>query len=316
MTKHRIAVVGSVNLDLVVGVDRLPQPGETVLGGDVSYRSGGKGANQAVAAARYGAEVELHACIGSDGFGGRLIDELAGEGLDLARVKRVEAHPSGVALIVVDDAGSNTITVAAGANAALTGESFGVSSSVESAPDALLLQLEIPMAAATKAARRAAGLGIPVTLNASPLLTVIGDELRELIARTDVLVVNESEAATLHAVGDDWEQRARSLLEAGPRVVVVTLGADGAVAVSREETVIQAGFPVDPVDTTGAGDTFCGVLTTELVSGTGLTGAMRRACAAGAVATLRIGAREGMPTASEVERFLAERAVPEQNDQD
>jgi ribokinase len=207
-------------------------------------------------------------------------------------------------MIVVDGAGGNTITVAAGANAAVTGESLIVPEGAE-APDALLLQLEVPLGAAREAARRAARLGVPVTLNASPLPAVIGDELQRLIGDVDVLVVNETEARTLRAVGDDWEQRARSLLSTGPRLVVITLGADGAVAVSRDETVRRNGFPVEPVDTTGAGDTFCGVLTAELASGADLDRAMACACAAGAMATRRMGAREGMPSAVDVGEFLA-----------
>ncbi|TDE15105.1 ribokinase [Jiangella asiatica] len=309
MTRTRIAVVGSANIDLVVAVDRLPEAGETVLGADVVYRSGGKGANQAVAALRYGAETSLYAAIGRDTFGTQLANALADEGLDVY-LRRDDDRPSGVALVVVDGAGANTITVSAGANDTLSSDGLADLGAALPETDALLLQLEIPLETALDAARRAVAHGVTVTLNASPLPSEITEALWELVALTDVLIVNETEARTLRAGGWDWAQRARSLLDRGPDVAVITLGAEGAVAAKRDQVVTQRGIPVDAVDTTGAGDTFCGVFAAEFSRGGDLRRAMAHACAAGAIATTRVGAREGMPSRTAVAAVLTSPGAP------
>ena len=301
MTPPRIAVVGSINLDLVVATHRLPEPGETVLGADVVYRSGGKGANQAVAASRYGAQVSFHGCVGSDTFGDQLRSDLARDAIDLDRLSTIDDRPSGMALIVVDEQGRNTITVSAGANNAVTADDFE-----PSAVDALLMQLEIPVPAVVAAAEKAAAASVPVFLNAAPLPDNPSPELKRLISSADVLIVNETEANSLHAAGDDWIARARSLTELGPRLVVSTLGADGAGAAGRDQAITQPGFSIDAVDPTGAGDTFCGVLATELTRGTELAGALARACMSGAIATTQQGARDAMPTEAETIQRLNE----------
>lgn len=300
-----IAVVGSVNLDLVVEADRLPAPGETVLGSDVAYRPGGKGANQAVAARRFGAATHLFAAVGDDDFGTRLRAGLGAHGVDVEAVRVVAGRPSGVALIVVDPSGQNTITVAAGANAGLGADELDGFDDVLGRAAAVVLQLEIPLDTALAAARRAVAAGVPVTLNASPLPGGDAPQVRELLGLADVLVVNETEAAALDPRAGSWEQRGRNLLEHGPRVVVITLGAAGAVAVTAEEAVVQPAFAVDVVDATGAGDTFCAVLAVGLAEGASLADAVRDACAAGALAATRIGPQDGAPSAAEVRELVA-----------
>ncbi|WP_369373121.1 ribokinase [Promicromonospora sp. Populi] len=309
----RVAVVGSVNLDLVVSVDRLPAPGETVLGHDVEYRPGGKGANQAVAATRYGADVGLFAAIGTDGFGDQLRTALAGHGLPTSFITVDETRPSGVALIQVDSRGENSITVAPGANAGLSDDDLAALPAYLEGADWLLVQLEVPLATALGAARVAHRAGVPVATNASPLPSGPTPELTSLLALTDLLIVNETEAQALIGAnadkvaspGADWVGTARALLALGPRTAVVTLGPEGAVAVTADAVAHLPAFPVEAVDTTGAGDAFCGALIVELADGAALAEALRRACAAGALATTRVGAQDAAPTRSEVDAMLA-----------
>lgn len=308
---ERLVVVGSLNMDLAVRVHRLPAPGETVSGQDAVRGAGGKGANQAVAAARLGARVRLVGLVGDDAFGTELRHGLVTEGVDDSAVGTLDGAASGLALIVVQHDGENAITLSPGANhrldeaalAALTGRG------VIGDADALLLQLEVPVATVTAAAKAAQAAGVPVVLNAAPLPTV-DDELRELLCHVDVLVVNETEAAGLLApVGPDtprsWPGRAAALRSLGPNLVVVTLGADGAVAADGTGHVVQAGFPVDTIDTVGAGDAFCAQLALALGVGAELDDALRRACAAGALATTRTGAQPALPTRAEVDSLLA-----------
>ncbi|MDG4825575.1 ribokinase [Asanoa sp. WMMD1127] len=291
----RVVVVGSANLDLVVGVPRLPAPGETVLGSDVVTGPGGKGANQAVAAHRLGAETLLVAALGDDRFGTDLRAALAREGLPLDRLVTRAGIATGVALIVVEAAGENTIVVAPGANARLDDSSLD---GLFAPGDVLVLQLEIPLETCLAAARRARDAGASVLLNAAPLPPAGAAALTELLGVVDVLVVNEGEARQL---GGD----ARALLRHGPAACVVTLGARGAVSADGTGARTHPPFPVDAVDTTGAGDTFCGALAVGLASGIDLDQAVRRGCAAGALATTRMGAQSAMPTGAELDLFLA-----------
>jgi ribokinase len=293
-----VVVVGSCNLDLVVEVGHLPAPGETVLGGDVQRRPGGKGANQAVAARRLGAETAFVGAVGDDDFGAELRDTLRAEHVDLSHLTVVPGA-SGVALIVVDAQAENSITVAPGANRHVSAEA------VSWAPTSILvLQLEIPLAAAVSAAAAASAAGARVIVNAAPLPDPADPQLRRLLELADVLVVNEGEATRL---GSAQPEELRRL---GPDSVIVTLGAAGAVvADGATPPVAVAGTPVDAVDTTGAGDAFCGALAASLDAGYPMAEAVRRGCAAGAQAATAVGARAAMPTVDELERLMAESGV-------
>ncbi|MEV4539502.1 ribokinase [Asanoa sp. NPDC049518] len=291
----KVVVVGSANLDLGIGVPHLPEPGETVLGSDVVASPGGKGANQAVAAHRLGADTVLVAAVGADRFGADLRGALGRAGLPLDHVVTRNDTATGVALIVVDDAGENTIVVAPGANAGLDSAALDALPDLLTPGDVVALQLEIPLDTCLAAARHARRAGALVLLNAAPLPPA---GLAELLGTVDVLVVNEGEAERL---GGD----AVALRQRGPAACVVTLGARGAVSSDSAGTRDHPPFRVDAIDTTGAGDTFCGALAAALAAGADLHDAVRRGCAAGALATTRMGAQSAMPTAAELDLFLA-----------
>jgi ribokinase len=292
----RVLVVGSVNLDLLVGVPDLPKPGETVLGSRVSFLPGGKGGNQAVAARRLGAPTELYAAVGDDPFGADLRKALAAEGLDLANVVTVGEAATGIAMIVVESAGENSIVVAPGANGVLRDVRLPVAPG-----DVLLLQLEIPLTTCVEAAGQARAAAATVVLNAAPLPGKRSGEFERLLSNVDVLVVNEGEATELFG-GE--EPTPGSVAALGLRACVVTLGARGAVAVTSDRVYRQQAFAVEVNDTTGAGDSFCGALAVALAQGRGLAEAVRRGCAAGALATTKAGAQSALPTADELEAFL------------
>lgn len=305
-----VVVVGSVNLDVLVGVPRLPEQGETVLGRDAVYRPGGKGSNQAVAAHRMGAEVTLFAACGDDPFGTDLRTALEREGLDLSPVHSLPGVPTGVALVVVTDDGRHTITVAPGANLHLQPSHLAALPGTLTGSSTLMLQCEVPIATSLAAARVARDAGARVVLNAAPMPTR-GEQLTELLGLVDVLVVNEIEAAQLTGAASPdgtagWTSVARELRRLGPSTVVITLGAQGAVAAGDGGTYSQSPFRVDAVDGTGAGDTFCGALTVDLAEGRELELALRRACAAGALATTRVGAQAALPEPADVDRLLDE----------
>jgi len=297
-----IAVVGSVNLDLVVPVPHHPRPGETVLGGALAEHPGGKGANQAVAAARLGAQVAMVAMVGADPVGERLRKALELEGVDVERVLLEQEHglASGQALIAVDNgSGENSIIVSPGANSALGPEHCAAAGALLRDASVTLLQQEIPGETVEAAARLAAGL---VLLNPAPARPLSA----ALLEMVDVLLPNREELAALvgeplpdlHAVAD----AARTLR--GPAAVVVTLGADGALLCEEGAIHLVPALPVTPVDTTAAGDAFCGALAVALAEGRPLHEAVRRANAAAALATTRPGAQPSLPTRAEVERLL------------
>jgi ribokinase len=280
-----VCVVGSANLDLVAAVDRLPRPGETVMGTDYAEHPGGKGLNQAVAAARAGgARVAFVGALGEDAAGQMLAGVLAGEGIDASGVRRVRT-PSGRALIGVDGRSENSIIVVPGANAEVT---------VEALPhcSVLLVQLEVPLGTVAAALTAGRQVGATTVLNPAPATELDAP----LLAACDVVVPNEHEAALLG--GPD---RLRQL---GARAVVVTRGADGVAVYSAAETFEVPAFTVDAIDTTGAGDTFCGVLAARLAAGDDLRPAVRYAAAAAAICTTRRGAVPSIPTAIEVRDLL------------
>ncbi len=292
-----VLVVGSANTDILVRAKHAPQPGETVLGGDAQVLPGGKGANQAVAAARAGAEVAFCGALGRDTFAPVVRRALTEAGIDLHYLRELDV-PSGVALITISEGGENSITVASGANSRLSAADLP---SDWSGITHLLTQQEIPGAAVMAAAQRARAAGAQVLLNAAPTR----DLPAELWPLLDVLIVNEHELAQLSSGPQLQEETAaRALLERGVGTVIVTLGARGALAVSGDQVIRQAAHSVQVVDTTGAGDTFCGVLTTWLSDGAGMPEALRAASVAGALACTRLGAQEAMPSRAEIEAAL------------
>ncbi|WP_441249389.1 ribokinase [Kitasatospora sp. McL0602] len=297
-----LIVVGSLNMDLSVAVPRLAAPGETVAGADVVRGAGGKGANQAVAAARLGGRVRMVGLVGDDAFGIELRAGLAAEGVDDRAVGQLDGVPSGLALIVVQDDGENTITLSPGANARLDVPTLErlTGGRLAGPGDTVLLQLEVPLPTVLAAAHAARAAGALAVLNAAPL-PAPGPQtdrlLGQLLSCVDVLVVNESEAAGLGA--DPAALRAR-----GPATVVVTLGAAGALAVDAQRSYREPGFAVAAVDTVGAGDAFCGALALALGAGLPLPQALRQGCAAGALAATRPGAQASLPTGAEVSALL------------
>ena len=323
----RVIVVGSVNVDLIAVVDRLPAPGETVTGAAFAQHHGGKGGNQAVAAARLGARVAFVGAVGGDAFGSAARAALLAEGIDCAELSTLPDLATGVALILVDAGGENVIAVASGANAAVTPTSVTAAlARLRPGPtDVVLVGTEIPLDAAGAALAAGRAAGATTLLNPAPATGIDAG----LLAAADVVTPNRTEVRQLadataarpgHArASDETEAWARALLEVGAegpivgRAVVVTLGAAGAPVLLRASGSVVAtdvaAHRVDAVDTTGAGDTFSGALAVALAGGRDLVDGVRWACAAAALATTRVGAREGMPRHAELDAFLAERGA-------
>jgi ribokinase len=304
-----VIVVGSANIDITASVRALPQPGQTLLSADARLRPGGKGANQAVAARQFGARTTLYAAVGDDPFGRQLRDALADRGVGRQHVVEVTDRTTGFAMITVADDGENTIVVAPGANFALhPGVLVGLQDELVPG-DVVLLQLEVPVETGLAAATVAGRIGARVVLNAAPMVAPMSPGLDELLRAVDVLVVNESEAAALIDVPAPgappaWTSVAGALRRFGPDAVVITLGGDGAVAHDRDGAWVQGAFPATVVDTTGAGDAFCGVLAAALADGLSLRRAVRRGCAAGAAATEAYGAQAALPNRTELDRVV------------
>ena len=291
-----IAVVGSVNLDVVVPVERHPAPGETVLGGDRVDLPGGKGANQAVAAARLGRDVAIVGRVGADAAGRRLREGLRAEGVDVRHLAEDPDAPSGVALIAVAADGENTIIVSPGANARVSARDVEAARDVLAAAGVTLLQLEIPPEAVAAAVRAAGGT---VVLNPAPARALDPAVLEGV----DVLVPNRGELGLLAgapAPEDAGQAVALARAVPGPRAVVVTLGAAGAVVVEQARVEHVPAPEADAVDATGAGDAFCGALADALSRGAELVEAARWGVAAAALSVERRGAQAGMPTADAV----------------
>lgn len=304
----KVVVVGSSNTDMVVQVPHIPAPGETVLGGEFIMAAGGKGANQAVAAARLGAQVTLVARVGRDVFGERALAGFRQEGIDIQHIAVDPEAASGVALIFVDASGENSIAVAPGANERLTPQDVQQAKEVIEAADVLLLQLETPLETVRQAAEIAQRAGVRVVLNPAPARPLPAD----VLALVDVLTPNEGEVSLLArrqiaqtTTLADAEASARCLIEQGVKVVIVTLGARGALIVTPGFQQLVPGFAVDVVDTTAAGDAFNGGLAVALADGKSLAEAVRFANACGALAATKMGAQPSLPTANEVARFLA-----------
>lgn len=293
-----ITVFGSINVDLVCRVRKSPLPGETVLGSDYALIPGGKGANQALAARRAGAEVRMVGAIGDDDIGKVALDELAPAGVDLGAVAR-RRGTTGVAIITVDERGENAIVVSPGANA--TVHAGQIPSGALSERDTLLLQLEVPQQQVFAAARLARAGGARVVLSVAPFAPFTPEQLADV----DIVVVNEHEAEDfarhLGLSGGDAGATVAALAGHLGRTVIATLGPEGAVAAGGEGIVRVPALKVTPVDTTGAGDTFAGVLAALLDEGRNLREAMARAATAGSLACTKHGAQPSFPTRAEIE---------------
>jgi ribokinase len=283
-----VCVVGSANLDLVATAARAPAPGETVLGHSYAEHAGGKGLNQAVAAARSGANTAFVGALGADEAGARLQHVLESDGIDHAGVDILDGVPTGRALITVGDDGENSIVVVPGANAAVV---------VGSIPDALvvLAQLEIPLDAVADAFRLARSSGATTVLNPAPAA-----ELPDgLLSLTDIVIPNQHELSLLGG--------SEHLLRRGPRAVIVTLGGEGAMWFSATGSTEIPPLPVEPVDTTGAGDAFCGAFCARLAAGDPIGTALSWAAVAGALATTVAGAVPSLPHTAAIRAALGDR---------
>ena len=302
----KVTVIGSINIDLVTQA-RIPQPGETVIGGDLMTFPGGKGANQAVAAARLGTQVSMVGRVGDDVFAAQLKANLEKANVDLTYVHESPGAASGVALIVVDDAGENTIVVAPGANARLTVQDVDTAASAIEAADVILLQLEIPLETVYRAAQLAHERGTKVILNPAPARELP----QSLLALVDILIPNESETALLTGMDvgnpDEMAAAARKLHASGVGTVILTLGDRGSYLSLEGSTRHFPAFSVDQVvDTTAAGDAFVGGLAAAIARGKDVIEAIPWGNAAGALAVTRPGAQPSLPTLAELEALLAE----------
>lgn len=302
-----IVVVGSSNTDMIIRLARIPRPGETVLGGEFVTAAGGKGANQAVGAARAGGRVVLVARIGRDMFGDRALAGFAKDRVDVSLVVRDGAAASGVALIFVAKDGENVIAVASGANARLAPSDVTRASSAILGADVLVTQLETPLATVQAAADIAAKAGVPVILNPAPARPLPD----RLLRRVSLLTPNETEAELLTGVkvtGRESAARAAAALRArGVGRVIVTLGRRGAFVSDEAGEQLVPGFKVKAVDTTAAGDVFNGALAVALGEGRALAEAVRFAHAAAALSVTRVGAQPSAPRRAEIDRLLARR---------
>jgi ribokinase len=300
----RIAVLGSINRDILIGCARLPQRGETVLADSSSEVAGGKGANQAVAAARLGGQVTMIGRVGDDVFGERLLTGLVREKLDTSLVWPTLQCASGMAIVAVERSGENSIIVVPGANGRISESDVAAASEAIGSCDILLLQLEVPMDAVAAAIAIARASGVRTILNPA---SAIGPLARELLD-VDVICPNQIEASAL--LGRPIQSRgealdaARELSHLGPKIVVITLGSEGAVFCDGPQTEWVAPFVVNAVDTTAAGDAFAGALAVRLAEGAPMCETVKFACAAGALAATRQGAQPSLPRRSEVDSLL------------
>jgi len=301
----RVTVVGSLNMDLVTRTPRIPQPGETIIGDDFHTVPGGKGANQAVAAARLGAQVSMVGRVGRDAFAGPMLDNLAAAGVDHTFVTQDPEAATGVALIVVEGTGQNSIVVASGANKCLSPADVEAAEAVIAAADALLLQLESPLETVTRAAEVARSHEMMVILNPAPARPLPA----ALLLLVDVLVPNESETALLTGLPvcdrAEAETAAMALRRSGVGTVILTLGERGALLAQEGGADLFPAFDVTPVDTTAAGDAFVAGFAVALAEGRTLAEAVRWGNAAGALATTKLGAQPSLPTRQDLEALLA-----------
>ncbi len=308
--RPRITVVGSVNMDLVFRTPRMPAPGETIAGHEFRQIPGGKGANQAVAAARLGGAVTMIGRLGDDAFGAQLRACLVDDGIDVGHLGTQAGMASGVAGILVDDAGRNSIVLASGANLALTADMVAALAPAIASAELLVCQLETPLDAVTRAIDIAKRAGVTVVFNPAPM-----QALRpSLLALVDYLIVNETEASQLSGVevrdAATARQAATRLLALGAGAVLLTLGAQGVlIAGQGGHCRLLDGVRVDAVDTTAAGDTFVGAFAVGLGQGLDMTAAADAAQYAAALTVTKLGAQTSIPSRREVDQFIASRSA-------
>ncbi|MCJ8328614.1 MAG: ribokinase [Lentisphaeria bacterium] len=300
--KKRLCIIGSSNIDFIMTLDHLPRPGETVTGGTYMQAMGGKGANQAVAAARAGAEVTFVSCLGDDIYRPGMIQGFQDDGIDTSHIKSVDNTSSGTALIMIQDGGENCIGVAPGANYKLLPEDIDPALVAESGY--IILQNELLADTANHVLKLAKEVDTKVIMNYAPVC-----EMASSIVDLHGLIVNETEANALLGKDPDdtgYETSIMALAEKGPYFVILTLGSEGALIVEDSTLFKVASFRVDAQDTTAAGDTFCGALAAALIDGQSLQQAACFANAAAAISVTRIGAQPSIPTLSEINSFLSE----------
>jgi len=311
----KVVVVGSLNMDLVVRAPRIPQPGETVIGGEFYTAAGGKGSNQAVAAARLGAEVHMVGRVGQDELGGQLMEALEEASVDHEFVVQDPGASSGVALITVADSGQNSIVVAPGSNMRLSPDDVEAARGAIAEADILLVQLETPLEAVTRAVQIARAKGVKTILNPAPARTLP----RDILGLVDVLIPNETETTVLTglSIGTQTEAKAAgaALRKQGVMTVVLTLGERGAVYADAENVGALSAYEVMAVDTTAAGDAFVGGFAVATAEGKSLPEAVRWGNAAGALAVTKRGAQPSLPDRRALEEILAFGAMkPDQGD--
>ncbi len=306
MLSKKIIVVGSCNTDMVIKADRLPVPGETILGGTFFMNPGGKGANQAVAASRMGGSVTLISKTGNDVFGKQSVMLYTAENIKTDFIYSDPKHPSGVALITVDSQGENCIVVASGANAYLNPSDIDKASAEIENSDLVLMQLEIPIETVEYVAEMASNKGIKVILNPAPARALSDNLLKNLY----IIIPNKSEAEILSGIKvsdiDSAKQAADIISAKGVDIVVITLGSQGALIKEHEEYLFVEAFKVDALDTTAAGDTFCGAFCVGLSEGRSIPEAVKLAARAAALTVTRMGAQASIPYRSELSSFDVE----------
>ncbi|MBQ3148963.1 MAG: ribokinase [Alistipes sp.] len=300
-----IVVIGSSNTDMVVKTSHLPVGGETVLGGDFFMNAGGKGANQAVAASRYGNRVVFVAKTGDDLFGRQVRESMTQDGIVTDYVFVDKEHPSGVALITVNKEAENCIVVASGANAHLTPADIDTAAEEIRGAHVVLMQLETPISTVTYAAQMAANAGVPVILNPAPApVEPLSDEL---LHNLFLITPNKSEASRISGINikdmESAQRAAKAIYDMGPKNVIVTLGSDGSLVYDGAMFMRVEALKVDAVDTTAAGDTYNGVLASVLAEGRSLIDAVREANVAAAISVTRMGAQPAAPTREEIMQF-------------
>lgn len=305
-TAVNLVVLGSINADHILNLDAFPTPGETVTGNQYQVAFGGKGANQAVAAGRSGANIAFIACTGDDDTGERVRKQLESDRIDITPVSVVAGESTGVALIFVNAEGENVIGIHAGANAALTTDRVEAQRGLISGAEALLMQLESPVESVLAAAKIAHENHTTVVLNPAPA-RLLSDELLALV---DIITPNETEAEKLTGIrvenDDDAARAAQALHDKGIGTVIITLGSRGVWASVNGEGRRVPGFKVKAIDTIAAGDTFNGALVTALLEGGSLDNAIRFAHAAAAIAVTRKGAQPSVPWRKEIDEFLSQ----------
>lgn len=295
--------MGSSNTDMIIKVARIPRPGETIIGGQFSTAAGGKGANQAVAAARAGGKVTLIARVGRDMFGKQAIEGFVRENIDVGFIVQDETAPSGIASICVDEQGENSIAVASGANANLSRADIDSARDAILSADILMMQLECPLQTVQAAGRLAYDHAVPVILDPAPAQNLS----REFLSLISILTPNESEAELLTGIKIDTPKKAdmagQALFDKGVQTILITMGSRGIFVFNKEYRELMPAFKVNPVDTTAAGDVFNGALAVALAEGKSLMDSVKWAQAAAALSVTKPGAQPSIPTRNDIDNF-------------